>query len=285
MRATTWLGLLCGSLLFSAPSEAQPKPAAPAPAAKPAAAKGGKPAIDTGPMVKKLESGEEGQIKSALDDLRVAGTSAASAAPAVAKVLEKGLSLPLTEAAMETLGDLESEAGSPAIAVYLQHRNVKLRRLATKSLARTKGASAGAALRHALGDPDPVVRGTAASALGALKAKDAVPDLFVALDHKVNEAAISIGQLCSPEQCDQLAGKVGKLPFDVVSGALDQVLFRTADMTEDAKIKVIGRIRELGTIESNKFLKDVQKRWPANGSKRVKQSIDQAVIATSGGTQ
>jgi len=56
-------------------------------------------------------------------------------------------------------------------------------------------------------------------------------------------------------------------------------------MTEDAKIKVIGRIRELGTIESNKFLKDVQKRWPANGSKRVKQSIDQAVIATSGGTQ
>ena len=30
--------------------------------------------------------------------------------------------------------------------------------------------------------------------------------------------------------------KLGKLPFDVVSGALDQVLFRTADMTEDARL-------------------------------------------------
>jgi HEAT repeat protein len=162
---------------------------------------------------------------------------------------------------------------------------VKVRRAAAKALARTKGAAAAAALRKALSDSDPVVRGTAASSLGALKAKDAVPDLFIALDHKVNEAAASIGQLCNPDQCDQLAAKLGKLPFDVVSQALDQILFRTADMSEDAKIKVVGRIRELGTIEANKFLRDVQKRWPANGSKRVRQSIDQAVIATSGGTQ
>jgi HEAT repeat protein len=187
--------------------------------------------------------------------------------------------------AIETLADIEAESGSAALAEYIAHRNVKVRRAAAKALARTKGAPAGTALRKALSDSDPVVRGTAASSLGALKAKDAVPDLFTALDHKVNEAAASIGQLCNPDQCDQLAAKLGKLPFDVVSQALDQILFRTADMPDDAKIKVIGKIRELGTIEANKFLRDVQKRWPANGSKRVRQSIDQAVIATSGGTQ
>jgi HEAT repeat protein len=287
VRAPTFsrgLALACAAVLSASVASAQ-KPDATKPAPAAAAKKEAKPAaVDVAPAVKKLESGDPEQIRSALDDLRIAGPGAAAAGPAVAKVLAHGLTLPLTETAIETLADLESEAGSAAIAPYAQHRNLKVRRAAVKALARTKGAAAGPALRRALSDADPVIRGTAASGLGALKAKDAVGDLFVALDHKVNEAAASIGQLCAPEQCDQLATKLGKMPFDVVSGALDQVLFRP-DMSEDAKIKVIGRVRELGTIEANKFLRDVQQRWPQTGSKRVRQSIDQAVIATSGGTQ
>ena len=296
------MAVLAGVILFtqgSAHAQAKPdapkadakKPAAPtaaSPAAKPAAAepKPGVKAVDVSPAIKKIESGEEQQIKEGLDEVRIAGPGGAAAGPAIANVLTKGATLALTMSAIETLADIEAESGSAALSDYaISHRNVKVRRAAAKALARTKGTAAGTALRKALSDADPVVRGTAASSLGALKAKDAVPDLFVALDHKVNEAAASIGQLCSPEQCDQLAAKLGKLPFDVVSQALDQILFRTADMPDDAKIKVIGKIRELGTIESNKFLRDVQKRWPANGSKRVRQSIDQAVIATSGGTQ
>jgi hypothetical protein len=58
------------------------------------------------------------------------------------------------------------------------------------------------------------------------------------------------------------------------------VLFRT-DLTEDAKIKMIGKLRELGTGEVNKFLKDVQKRMQG-ASPRIKQSIDQAIQATGG---
>jgi hypothetical protein len=72
----------------------------------------------------------------------------------------------------------------------------------------------------------------------------------------------------------------------VVTGGLDQVLFRpTADINDDAKVKIIGRIREQGTIEGNKFLRDVQKRWPSGQSPRVRQAIDQAVMATAGGAQ
>jgi len=245
------------------------------------------PAASVAPIVQRIQSGDEEQIRAALDDARLAGPGAAAAAPAIADALKKGLSGPLTQAAIETLGDLEAETGSSALAQYAAHRNPKVRRAAVKALTRTKGAAAAPALKRALADGDAMVRGTAASGLGALKAKDAVPELFVALDHRVNEAAASIGQLCSPEQCEQLAGKVGRLPFDVVTSGLDQVLFRpTAEVSDDAKVKVIGRIRELGTIEGNKFLRDVQKRATAPAfSARVRQAIEQAVLATSGGAQ
>jgi len=288
MRSHVGLSVLL--LAFAvAPSATAQKPAPKKPDAAVAAAeaKAGKPAaIDVKPLVAKLKSGEEEQIRAALDDARLAGPGAAAAAPAVAEVLVKGLSLSLTQAAVETLGDLESDAGSAALAQYATHRNAKLRRAAVKALTRTKGAAAAVALKRALADGDAVVRGTAASGLGALKAKEAVGELFVALDHRVNEAAASIGQLCAVEQCEQLAGKLGKLPFDVVTSGLDPVLFRpTAEISDDAKVKIIGRIRELGTAEGNKFLRDVQKRWPETGSKRVRQSIDQAVLATSGGAK
>jgi HEAT repeat protein len=243
-------------------------------------------AVDVKPIVAKLKSADESQIKEGLDEARLGGPRAAGAAPAIAEVLTRGVSLPITQSAIETLGDLEAESGSAALAHYTSHRNVKVRRAAVKALTRTKGAPASVALKRALSDSDAVVRGTAASGLGSLKAKDAVADLFVALDHRVNEAAASIGQLCTVEQCEQLVAKLGKLPLDIVIGGLDPVLFRpAAEINDDAKVKIIGRIREQGTIEGNKFLRDVQKRWPAGQSPRVRQSIDQAVQATAGGAQ
>lgn len=287
MRASLVFVLVLASTALASvvPTDAiAQKPPAKKPAEGPADKK--PPPVDLKPLITKLKSGDEEQIKSALDDARLAGPPAAGVAPAVVDALAKGLSLSVTQSAVETLADLEAEAGTPALVQYAVHRNLKLRRAAVKGLTRTKGAAAAKALTHALSDGDPVVRGTAATGLGALKAKDAVPELFVALDHRVNEAAASIGQLCTMEQCEQLAGRVGKVPFDVMTGGLDPVLFRPAtDINDDAKVKIVGRIRELGTMEGNKFLRDVQKRWPANGSKRVRQAIDQAVLATSGGAQ
>ena len=286
MRASTLIPIqtcrrvglaLLVSLCGVTSAAAQPaKPAAAKPAAK----------IDVGPAVQKLKSGEEGQLRAALDDLRIAGTGASAAAPAVADALSRGLNETLAQQAIDTLADLESPDGSAILAQYARHRTVAIRRAAVKALTRTKGAPAAPALRKALGDSDAQVRGNAAAGLGALKAKDAVPDLFVALDHKVNEAAASIGQLCNAEQCDQLATKLGKLPFDVVTSGLDPVLFRpTAEISDDAKIKVLGRLRELGTGEANRFLKDVEKRLPKEASPRIKQAVEQAVKATSGGSQ
>jgi HEAT repeat protein len=246
-----------------------------------------KPAkVDVASAVKKLKSGDESQIRAALDDLRIAGPGAAAAASAVAEVLSKGLTESLAQQAIDTLADLESADGSAVLAQYATHRTLAIRRSAVKALTRTKGAPAAPALRRALSDPDAQVRGNAASGLGTLKVKDAVFDLFVALDHKVNEAAASIGLICHAEQCEQLAGKLGKLPFDVVTSGLDAVLFRpSSEVTDDTKIKVIGRLRELGTAEANRFLKEVETRLPKETSPRVRQAVEQAVKATMGGPQ
>ena len=230
----------------------------------------------------KLRSGDDGAIKGALDDVRMVGKGAASAAGPIADLLEHGMPSELTVAALDTLGDIEAESSSKAIAWYVVHRNAAIRQAAVKALARTKGPIAVTSLRRALSDGDAGVRGMAATGLGALKAKEAVRDLFVALGHKVGEAAASIGQLCAPAECDELAGKLGKLPFDIVTGGLDQVLFRPpTEIDDDLKVKLVGRLRELGTAETNKFLRDVQKRWPASWSPRVKQAIDQGVLATT----
>jgi HEAT repeat protein len=232
--------------------------------------------------VKRLKSGDPAQVKAALDDVRMSARDGAAAVPAVAELLRQGLPQALTIAAIETLGDTENEGASEALGWYARHRDPGIRRAAVTALARTRGAAAAKTLRAALSDPDPAVRGLSATGLGSLKAKDAVPDLFAALGHKVNEAAASIGQLCAGPECDQLAGKLGSVPFDVVTSGLDQVLFRgNPDVDDDLKVKIVGRVRELGTAEANHFLRDVQGKWPATGSQRVKQAIDQAVLATA----
>jgi hypothetical protein len=233
--------------------------------------------------IKRLKSGDLTQVKSALDDVRVSAHAGAAAVPAIAELLKQGLPPALAQSAVETLGETGSDGASEVLGWYAHHRNVALRRAAVEALGKTRGAIAIKALRATLSDPDQSVRGLSATALGDMKAREAVGDLFVALDHKVEEAAASIGELCEPAECERLAGKLGNVPFDVMTGGLDQVLLRgTKDVDDETKIKIVGRIRELGTAEANQFLKDVQIKWPAKTSPRVKQAIDQAVIATSG---
>jgi HEAT repeat protein len=233
--------------------------------------------------IKRLKSGDPGQIKSALDDVRISAKAGAQAVPAIVDILKQGLPSQVTQAALETLGEVGSDAGAEVLGWYAHQRNVDLRRAAIGSLGKVRGPVAVKALRAALSDPDETVRGVSATALGEMKAKEAVTDLFVALDHKVEEAAASIGQLCDPSDCERLAAKLGHVPFDVMTGGIDQVLLRgTKDVDDETKIKIVGLVRELGTAEANQFLKDVQTKWPAKTSPRVKQAIDQAVIATSG---
>jgi hypothetical protein len=234
-------------------------------------------------VTKRLKSGEAGQIKTALDDVRVEGRSGAWAVGLIVDLLRAGLSPTLTRAALETLGDTESDAAGEVLASYSRHRDLPLRRAAVEALAKTGGETATRALRRALSDADPAVRGVSATALGVRKAREAVPELLAALDRNVPEASASIGVLCAPADCERLVAKLGALPFDVVMAGIDEILTRpVSEVGDDLKVKIVGRVRELGTAEVNHFLKGVQTRWPARASHRVKQAIDQAVLATTG---
>lgn len=240
--------------------------------------------VVAGELGKRLKSEDPAEQKAALDEIRIGGKSASHLAGDVADLLDKGASKVVTEAALETLADLEMPDTATAVSAYAVHRDVKLRRLAVQTLIRTKGAVAVRTLRQRLSDADAMVRGTAASGLGSMKARDAIPDLFLALDHKVGEAAAAIGQLCNAKECDDFATRLGRQPFEVMTGGFDQILFRpTAEVSDDSKIKVIGRVRELGTADANKFLKDVAKRLPKTASPRIRQAIEQAIGATGGG--
>jgi hypothetical protein len=233
--------------------------------------------------IRRLQSGDPAQIRSALDDVRISAKAGSPAVPTIVELLARGMPADVTEAAIDALGDTESETASAALTWYARHRNVAIRRSAIQALARTRGVVAVNALRAGLSDVDPAVRGLSATGLGALKAKEAIGDLFVALDHKVEESSRSIGLLCILDECDKLAAKLGSQPFGVVTSGIEQALFRfSADVSDDIKVKLVARVRELGTGEANRFLREVQAKWPKRGSQRVKQAIDQAVLATNG---
>jgi HEAT repeat protein len=229
----------------------------------------------------RLRSGDPQQIESALGDVRVSGRGGASAVPAIVELLRRGLPEALTQAAIDTLGDTESEASSETVAWYARHRDPALRRSSVSALAKTKGNVALRALRSALSDSDPGVRGLAASGLGDLKAKEAVGDLFRALEHNVPEAAASIGALCTPRDCEKLAKKLQTVPFDIITSGLSEVLVRPAtEVDDETKIGIVGQLRAIATPEANRFLRGVQSRYPARGSERVKRVIDEAVASS-----
>ena len=226
-----------------------------------------------------LESGDEAKILGALETVERTGD--VRAAQLVEALLKRGASVPVLKAAISAAGSLKQTSSSAAISPYLQHRSPEVRRAAAKALIKTKGPTAVKALRQGLRSSDAVVRGTAATGLGELGAKEALADLFGALDHYVGEAAASIGLLCGAADCDKLLARVGRVPFQIMTSGLDQILFRR-EISDEQKIKVVAQVRELGTQDARVFLAEVLARWPKDASPRVRQALDAAVKAIGG---
>lgn len=234
-------------------------------------------------IVAKLQSKERNDVRDGYAAMREMGPDAVAAVPTANRVLGRGLPVDLATEALRALGAVGESSSSKAVRIYLRHRHVELRREAAKTLIRTKGPEAKAGLRQALSDSDAMVRGIAATGLGELKAREHIDALLSALDHQVPEAAAAIGQICSPDECERFASRTGRIGFDVMTTGFDQILFRDpAQMPDDQKIRIVGRVRELGTGEANQFLKDVQARWPEHWSERVKKALDLAVQSTAG---
>jgi hypothetical protein len=258
------IGLCLGGLL--------PAVADAAPAPRPAAHAN----LNLAELKRALESGDEDRALAALDQIEQAdGTSAA---PLVEAMLNRGASSKLLLRAISVAGSLGKESSSAALAPYVKHRAAEVRRAAALSLTHTKGRLAVQALREALRGSDAALRGTAADGLGALGAKDAVPDLFVVLPKEVPEAAAAIGALCSGEECKKFLNLLGKLPFDVMQSGFLPILLRTgADVPDGVKIDLIERLRRMATPKTNELLNTALASYPAGGSPKVKTALDAAL--------
>ena len=238
---------------------------------------GGEVAFDARGAAGDLSSGDPERVLASLERIRAAGKSAAAVAPLLDRVLARGLPVPLAKAALGAAGELGLASSAPFVATYTRHRDPELRRAALSALLRLKSKDAAPALRQALADADARVRAAAASGLGALGEHAALSELSAALDRNVYEAAASIGQLCRGAECDALEARLGKLPLDVMTSAFDAIFFRS-DVVDDHKAALALRVRDLGTTEANKYLRDVLSRW--TGSSQLKAALGEAIAAT-----
>jgi HEAT repeat protein len=247
--------------------------AAPAPRAEKPPAHAG---VNLDSTKKALESGDETRTLAALDEIELSADS--KAAPLVDGLLARGANSKILLRALGVLGSLGQEPSSVAIAPYVKHRAPEVRRAAAQSLTRTKGPVAVQALRLALHGSDSALRGVAADGLGALGAKDAVPDLFVVLPKETPEAAAAIGTLCSGDECKKFVALLGKLPFDVMQSGFLPILLRTGpEVSDTLKIQLIDQLRRLATAKANELLSSALASFPANGNPKVKAAIDAAL--------
>lgn len=225
---------------------------------------------------KALESGDEAQVLAALAEIEQAADR--KAAPLVEALLNRGANSAILLRAIAVAGSLGAPSSSSALAPYVKHRAAEVRRAAAQNLARTKGSAAIGALRDALRGNDAALRGTAAEGLGALGAKEAVPDLFVVLPKEVPEAAGAIGVLCRADECKRFVGLLGKLPFEVMESGFLPLLLRTdADAPDAAKLQLIEQLRRMATQKANALLATALASYPASGNPKIRAAIDGAI--------
>jgi len=225
---------------------------------------------------KALESGDEARALAALDEIEAASDQ--KAAPLVEALLTRGANSKLLLRAIGVAGALGAPSSSSALAPYVKHRAADVRRAAALSLARTKGSVAISALREALRANDAALRGTAAQGLGALGAKEAVPDLFVVLPKETPDAAGAIGVLCRADECKRFVGLLGKLPFDVMESGFLPLLLRTdSDAPDSAKLALIEQLRRMATQKSSALLATALASFPESGNPKIRAAIDAAL--------
>jgi HEAT repeat protein len=172
----------------------------------------------------------------------------------------------------------QTSAGATLEEVTLTHRRADVRVASIQALLSCRTQSTATAVRARLGDLDPSVRSAAATALGELRDRESIEPLFRALDLQIYEAAGALARLVTGDAITQLTGYVGRMPFDVMTPALSELLARD-DVSERIKLNLIAQLQELGTAEAKIFLEDLGDSIPRNGpDARLRQAALDAAL-------
>lgn len=228
-----------------------------------------------------LRSTDEAALLEALADASRRPAVWRQLAPAIEQLLTRGAPTAVTRAAIAALGAIGRPSSSAALQPYLRHRDPELCEAAARALARTGGAAAIDALREGLHSPVSAVRARSATGLGELGAASALPELFLALDKGVVEAAAAIGALCSPAECSRLVDALAPAAPSVLASGLERVFFRTRPLSDGALVAVIAQLRALNRSEVERYLATVEARW--RGSAGVKLALGAVAPAAPGG--
>jgi HEAT repeat protein len=270
-RRLTWLVLVIAAAV-TGPVLAGDQP----PPAKTVKRAGGQK-VDLKQLAQVLETGTEAEILAALADVTARGADGAPAVPLINGLLLRGSSSKVVVVALEAVGAFGVESSSEAAAPYIQHRRPDIRQAAAAALVRTRGPVAVRTLRRALRSPDPVVRESAATGLGALGAGESVDELFAALGQETPGASRSIATLCNPEQCDRLMDQVGKLKFELLEPSFVPLILRPSGLPDVNKLKYIDRLRRMATRNSGAVLQTALAQLPADGSPKLREALQTAL--------
>jgi hypothetical protein len=141
------------------------------------------------------------------------------------------------------------------------------------ALAATGGAESTIAFRDGLRQSDPFVRDASARGLGQTGAKEAIGDLFLALERGVSAAAPAIGTLCGPADCVKLAGRLGPQGAPALAACMDPVFFRQVPLPDETLAIIVRDLRALETKDSSAYLASILSRWPKKGSQKVREVL------------
>jgi hypothetical protein len=226
--------------------------------------------------IEMVNSTQRNEVESGIQSLGLLGNQ--QAAEALVQRVRRGLPADLLDLAITTLTALEQVNSGPLLFELLVHRRPEVRLRAIEAIAMINPNGADSAFVAALSDSDVRVRGRAATALGEIGARSALPTLFYALDRGVIEASGAIGRVIPADQVSRLTGYLNKLPLSTLGPALIQVLERK-DIAEQVKLEVVARFQELGTSEAKAclmdFLSRAGKSAPPTLIKAVRVAIQQ----------
>ncbi|MCP4603110.1 MAG: HEAT repeat domain-containing protein [Proteobacteria bacterium] len=195
-----------------------------------------------GGAIQKLKSENPEEVINSIQILAAAGTKKAVAP--LTELLRTGPRNDITDIIIQAIGSIGDESSIDILIEYLNHRRSDTRIAAIYALENFDNTRVSKALEDCLRDSDRQVRNTAALALGKRGSLGSVSILFLAFDRGVHDAAISIGQLGTPDHANRLAHYLGKADVKVLLPGFDEFL-RREDFPEKAKLDILDQLFEL----------------------------------------
>ncbi|MBL8604115.1 MAG: hypothetical protein JNK72_19460 [Myxococcales bacterium] len=190
--------------------------------------------------------------------------NAADGARAIGQALLAGLEPDVAAVALDTLAALARPEGSVAVAAFLEHRRPTLRRHAVVAAQAINTRAMARRLEARLGDPDPLVRGDVAAALGEIGDLASMPPLWAALDRDLtatltaqsplaHNCALAIGRRGAIADVERLVGYLRRAPFASIAEAFEAALGRR-DLDDALKLRIVRAVADVSTPEVQSFL-------------------------------